>query len=546
MHKRSIGILLVISMLMGFHVRAAADETTNTFTVINTNPATVYQLYANDSARSGIWYPAHNRSLETFADSEFSNGYTFMQNGVNGANTWDNNALQFLFDTPAFGENYQLQPYDVVYFSFYYKNASSFEMNGTTYNGTNEPANFHVKLGGENSKGRAMYNINSRDKAVPNRATSKLYCPSDDEWHKAEVAYMVSASLTDAQKQYITDYTAGKMLFTIDFTSSAEPMKIQFSDFTIGLMKFDPSAYTAETQSAYCTEARAVTELGKILERKTGLRALNCEGYDIPVVDENGEMLETLSIPMASENAEISIAAANPALHYLSNNGGNAYTLHVFSPGYDRTKADDAVKTYLAFTDLTANGITGSSCNAGLYHRAETANGTLNQRFSVNIVPVFKLFDASEVVHNTTSDSRDVTIDFSKGYNRSIETFDDGLKGYSMRFLKNDGTKGTVSEDNNYLQFDFDIGDYALKKNDTVFYTFYIRADGDDGGEGYVTKLSYSHIQNGERIKMFMGTKFLLHCIIDLFANYRQRQNIRDQYGGQGIRICPVCGKRLA
>lgn len=444
-------------------------------------------------------------------DGIFENGWYHKQINT-GGNTYDNNYHQYTFDTSSvFGDGYKIKEGDAIYLSFYYKSASSFDFNGTTYTGKSSP-NINIKLGGNNAKGSQMYNLNKYDSQK--RLTPSTFAVADDEWHKLQYCIRV----TSANAALADVVVAGKLKITIDFPTTAEAYDIRFADFTIG--KFNLDDTKIYTDMLY---SRVVEYLCRVLESTTSdIKYFSTDGYIIPTTIDEGEnskkteyvVTTTSDAPVvkASNSANASFASSVCMITDYTNNNG-VLSLNAYAPAYDKTKGSDYKVTYVTVKDFEK---LPNVANNVAVRTAEYSNDKYFETFNLTMQKEYKVFEPSIVHHNYGVGNNGYKNVYSKfnGDNVDAQKLQDDANfssAYVMQLIKNsEAGLATLSDDNHYYEFRYDTDGYA-DKGDLIMYSMYIKVDSPSGDTAnlypsFKFSAALSPTSTESNIKVYSGT----------------------------------------
>lgn len=498
--RRVLALLTVFAMAVSIFTTAgvfAADDEMG-------NPEFLFgEVKADPNA---TWTFAGDRDLkisaETWTNEPFASGYTRV--AVPSATSDDVDGYfkvsrEYYLNTSAiFGSNYKIKKGDVIYFSYYYKADSEFEYNGTTYTDAKAP-DLEMYVGrhkyGSNSGNignvrTPLYNIRNIEPGRK-RILAKAAVKPDGQWHKGECAAFVSAD----DNGYIN--TTGSLNISFVFSKAKAPYRIMIAeDFTVGLMHFDSSKYTDETADTYVTAARGAEYLCRTLEvTKPDIKTISTDGYIIKTENEFEEGIDT---GIKKTEYTVTISSDNPTIKMSNDEGGSLKK--AFSADITKANGNNIVKACAPTYNKANGGETVRYVKIGNLNYTEPALGVddINATYADEINPAeyaetftfnydtdYKVFDPNKAGHSVgKKEAKNAIVKFTGDTVEKQDITDDTFtQAYVMELIKNSeytGSPLTTGTDDNFFQFEYNVGDYS-KKGDIMAFSFYIKNESETG-----------------------------------------------------------------
>ena len=449
-------------------------------------------------------------SAETWTNEPFTSGYTRV--AVPSATSDDVDGYfkvsrEYYLNTSAiFGSDYKIQKGDVIYFSYYYKADSEFEYNGTTYENAKAPdMEMYVgrhKYGSNNSNvgnvRTPLFNIRNIESGKT-RILAKAAVKPDGQWHKGECAAFVS---TD-DNGYIN--TKGSLNISFVFSKAKAPYRIMIADdFTVGLMHFDSSKYTDETADTYVTAARGVEYLCRTLEAtKPDIKTISTDGY---ITKTENEFEDGIDTEMKKTEYTVTVSSDNPTIKMSNDEGGSfkkAFSAEITkengknivkacAPTYNKANSSETVKyVKIGNLDYTSPALGDNAIKAS--YNSEINPAEYAETFTFNYDTDYKVFDPAKAGHSVgKKEAKNEIVKFTGDTVEKQDITDDSFtQAYVMELIKNSeytGNKLTTNTDDNFFQFEYNLGDYG-KKGDIMAFSFYIKnesASGTDSAKRFV------------------------------------------------------------
>lgn len=441
-------------------------------------------------------------SAETWTNEPFASGYTRV--AVPSATSDDVDGYfkisrEYYLNTSAiFGPNYKIKKGDVIYFSYYYKADSEFEYNGTTYTDAKAP-DLEMYVGrhkyGSNSGNignvrTPLYNIRNIEPGRK-RILAKAAVKPDGQWHKGECAAFVSAD----DNGYIN--TTGSLNISFVFSKAKAPYRIMIAeDFTVGLMHFDSSKYTDETADTYVTAARGAEYLCRTLEvTKPDIKTISTDGYIIKTENEFEEGIDT---GIKKTEYTVTVSSDNPTIKMSNDEGGSLKK--AFSADITKANGNNIVKACAPTYNKANGGETVRYVKIGNLNYTEPALGVddINATYADEINPAeyaetftfnydtdYKVFDPNKAGHSVgKKEAKNAIVKFTGDTVEKQDITDDTFtQAYVMELIKNSeytGSPLTTGTDDNFFQFEYNVGDYG-KKGDIMAFSFYIKNESETG-----------------------------------------------------------------
>lgn len=498
--RRVLALLTVFAMAVSVFtaagVFAADDEMGNPeflFGEVKADPNSTW-TFAGDSDLK--------ISAETWTNEPFASGYTRV--AVPSATSDDVDGYfkvsrEYYLNTSAiFGPNYKIKKGDVIYFSYYYKADSEFEYNGTTYTDAKAP-NLEMYVGrhkyGSNSGNignvrTPLYNIRNIEPGRK-RILAKAAVKPDGQWHKGECAAFVSAD----DNGYIN--TTGSLNISFVFSKAKAPYRIMIAeDFTVGLMHFDSSKYTDETADTYVTAARGAEYLCRTLEAtKPDIKTISTDGYIIKTENEFEEGIDT---GIKKTEYTVTVSSDNPTIKMSNDEGGSLKK--AFSADITKANGNNIVKACAPTYNKANGGETVRYVKIGNLNYTEPALGVddinatyadeinpaeYSETFTFNYDTDYRVFDPDKARHSVgKKEAKNAIVKFTGDTVEKQDITDDTFtQAYVMELIKNSEYTGnplTINTDDNFFQFEYNVGDYG-KKGDIMAFSFYIKNESETG-----------------------------------------------------------------
>lgn len=498
--RRVLALLTVFAMAVSVFtaagVFAADDEMGNPeflFGEVKADPNSTW-TFAGDSDLK--------ISAETWTNEPFASGYTRV--AVPSATSDDVDGYfkvsrEYYLNTSAiFGPNYKIKKGDVIYFSYYYKADSEFEYNGTTYTDAKAP-NLEMYVGrhkyGSNSGNignvrTPLYNIRNIEPGRK-RILAKAAVKPDGQWHKGECAAFVSAD----DNGYIN--TTGSLNISFVFSKAKAPYRIMIAeDFTVGLMHFDSSKYTDETADTYVTAARGAEYLCRTLEAtKPDIKTISTDGYIIKTENEFEEGIDT---GIKKTEYTVTVSSDNPTIKMSNDEGGSLKK--AFSADITKANGNNIVKACAPTYNKANGGETVRYVKIGNLNYTEPALGVddinatyadeinpaeYSETFTFNYDTDYRVFDPDKARHSVgKKEAKNAIVKFTGDTVEKQDIADDTFtQAYVMELIKNSEYTGnplTINTDDNFFQFEYNVGDYG-KKGDIMAFSFYIKNESESG-----------------------------------------------------------------
>lgn len=498
--RRVLALLTVFAMAVSIFttagVFAADDEMGNPeflFGEVKADPNSTW-TFAGDSDLK--------ISAETWTNEPFASGYTRV--AVPSATSDDVDGYfkvsrEYYLNTSAiFGSDYKIKKGDVIYFSYYYKADSEFEYNGTTYTDAKAP-DLEMYVGrhkyGSNSGNignvrTPLYNIRNIEPGRK-RILAKAAVKPDGQWHKGECAAFVSAD----DNGYIN--TTGSLNISFVFSKAKAPYRIMIAeDFTVGLMHFDSSKYTDETADTYVTAARGAEYLCRTLEvTKPDIKTISTDGYIIKTENEFEEGIDT---GIKKTEYTVTVSSDNPTIKMSNDEGGSLKK--AFSADITKANGNNIVKACAPTYNKANGGETVRYVKIGNLNYTEPALGVddinatyadeinpaeYSETFTFNYDTDYKVFDPNKAGHSVgKKEAKNAIVKFTGDTVEKQDITDDTFtQAYVMELIKNSeytGSPLTTGTDDNFFQFEYNVGDYG-KKGDIMAFSFYIKNESETG-----------------------------------------------------------------
>lgn len=360
---------MCISSLL--YVHANPSGTTFEYTGI-TSPSSVYHNVNNSyrhnesSGSKAVHYYGYTRSLNTFTDDVFEDGYNYMCYGT-GRTTTEYSWNQLTFNFP---NNFtDMKAGDVLYFSFYYRSHSEFTglADNNTYTGTATLPTLRFK-----DKNTAVYELAS-GKASGNAQNCKFFQP-DDKWHKAEFYVPVTESIASLTT----------LSFWVCYMRMSEACFINMSGFSLGLLSLDESI-TPSNDAYYTLLGHAVN--------KASLNALMVNSENVNLSEGVFEYItDSDGVDPVIEAIGMNMAMA-PTVEKIDNFN---YDITAFAYGYD-----SIVDEEMSYSEKVADD--GSFSETGTVRQYTVSNADKKSvyKLTLNIKPVTAVVKAGDTETNS-------------------------------------------------------------------------------------------------------------------------------------------------
>ena len=404
--------------------------------------------------------------------------------------------MNFSLDTSAiFGSDYTAKTNDVLYLSFYYKIPTTYTYNSTEYTSA-AAKGVEINAGANKNGGQRMFDLTAVD-TDNKRLSSRPITKADGEWHKAQLGFFAGANTSETVMKNIAK--GGKTNFSFNFypDNSSGPFKMLIADeFTVGLMRFDSTKYTSETASTYTTYIRGLDYLCRILEAtKPDIKAISTDGY---ITKTENEFEDGIDTGIKKTEYTVTVSSDNPTIKMSNDEGGSfkkAFSADVTkegdwnivkacAPTYDKTGTQSV--NYVKFEDLTCTEDPGKGGGVVKAFYADAVNpAEYSETFTFNYDTDYKVFDPNKAGHSVgKKEAKNAIVKFTGDTVEKQDITDDTFtQAYVMELIKNSeytGSPLTTGTDDNFFQFEYNIGDYG-KKGDIMAFSFYIKNESENG-----------------------------------------------------------------
>lgn len=487
--RRVLALLTVFAMTVSVFTAAgvfAADDEMG-------NPEFVFgEVKAETASVKGGLYKSN--TAVSFDGELFDKGFVAVQGDKGGA--WDNDYMNFSLDTSAiFGSDYTAKTNDVLYLSFYYKIPTTYTYNSTEYTSA-AAKGVEINAGANKNGGQRMFDLTAVD-TDNKRLSSRPITKADGEWHKAQLGFFAGANTSETVMKNIAK--GGKTNFSFNFypDNSSGPFKMLIADeFTVGLMRFDSTKYTSETASTYTTYIRGLDYLCRILEAtKPDIKAISTDGY---ITKTENEFEDGIDTGIKKTEYTVTVSSDNPTIKMSNDEGGSfkkAFSADVTkegdwnivkacAPTYDKTGTQSV--NYVKFEDLTCTEDPGKGGGVVKAFYADAVNpAEYSETFTFNYDTDYKVFDPNKAGHSVgKKEAKNAIVKFTGDTVEKQDITDDTFtQAYVMELIKNSeytGSPLTTGTDDNFFQFEYNIGDYG-KKGDIMAFSFYIKNESENG-----------------------------------------------------------------
>lgn len=487
--RRVLALLTVFAMAVSIFTAAgvfAADDEMG-------NPEFLFgEVKAETASVKGGLYKSN--TAVSFDGEIFDKGFVAVQGDKGGA--WDNDYMKFSLDTSTiFGSDYTAKTNDILYLSFYYKIPTTYSYNSTEYTSA-AAKGVEINAGANKNGGQRMFDLTAVDTGNK-RLSSKPITKADGEWHKAQLGFFAGANTSETVMKNIAK--DGKTNFSFNFypDNSSGPFKMLIADeFTVGLMRFDSTKYTSETASTYTTYIRGLDYLCRALEAtKPDIKAISADGY---ITKTENEFVDGIDTGIKKTEYTVTVSSDNPTIKMSNDEGGSfkkAFSADVTkegdwnivkacAPTYDKTGAESV--NYVKFEDLTCTEDPGKGGGVVKAFYADAVNpAEYSETFTFNYDTDYKVFDPNKAGHSVgKKEAKNAIVKFTGDTVEKQDITDDTFtQAYVMELIKNSEYTGnplTTGTDDNFFQFEYNVGDYG-KKGDIMAFSFYIKNESETG-----------------------------------------------------------------
>lgn len=487
--RRVLALLTVFAMAVSVFTTAgvfAADDEMG-------NPEFLFgEVKAETASVKGGLYKSN--TAVSFDGELFDKGFVAVQGDKGGA--WDNDYMKFSLDTSTiFGSDYTAKTNDILYLSFYYKIPTTYSYNSTEYTSA-AAKGVEINAGANKNGGQRMFDLTAVDTGNK-RLSSKPITKADGEWHKAQLGFFAGANTSETVMKNIAK--DGKTNFSFNFypDNSSGPFKMLIADeFTVGLMRFDSTKYTSETASTYTTYIRGLDYLCRVLEAtKPDIKAISADGY---ITKTENEFVDGIDTGIKKTEYTVTVSSDNPTIKMSNDEGGSfkkAFSADVTkegdwnivkacAPTYDKTGAESV--NYVKFEDLTCTEDPGKGGGVVKAFYADAVNpAEYSETFTFNYDTDYKVFDPNKAGHSVgKKEAKNAIVKFTGDTVEKQDITDDAFtQAYVMELIKNSeytGSPLTTGTDDNFFQFEYNVGDYG-KKGDIMAFSFYIKNESETG-----------------------------------------------------------------
>lgn len=487
--RRVLALLTVFAMAVSIFTTAgvfAADDEMG-------NPEFLFgEVKAELASVKGGLYKSN--TAVSFDGELFDKGFVAVQGDKGGA--WDNDYMKFSLDTSTiFGSDYTAKTNDILYLSFYYKIPTTYSYNSTEYTSA-AAKGVEINAGANKNGGQRMFDLTAVDTGNK-RLSSKPITKADGEWHKAQLGFFAGANTSETVMKNIAK--DGKTNFSFNFypDNSSGPFKMLIADeFTVGLMRFDSTKYTSETASTYTTYIRGLDYLCRTLEAtKPDIKAISADGY---ITKTENEFVDGIDTGIKKTEYTVTVSSDNPTIKMSNDEGGSfkkAFSADVTkegdwnivkacAPTYDKTGAESV--NYVKFEDLTCTEDPGKGGGVVKAFYADAVNpAEYSETFTFNYDTDYKVFDPNKAGHSVgKKEAKNAIVKFTGDTVEKQDITDDTFtQAYVMELIKNSeytGSPLTTGTDDNFFQFEYNVGDYG-KKGDIMAFSFYIKNESETG-----------------------------------------------------------------
>lgn len=487
--RRVLALLTVFAMAVSIFTTAgvfAADDEMG-------NPEFLFgEVKAETASVKGGLYKSN--TAVSFDGELFDKGFVAVQGDKGGA--WDNDYMKFSLDTSTiFGSDYTAKTNDILYLSFYYKIPTTYSYNSTEYTSA-AAKGVEINAGANKNGGQRMFDLTAVDTGNK-RLSSKPITKADGEWHKAQLGFFAGANTSETVMKNIAK--DGKTNFSFNFypDNSSGPFKMLIADeFTVGLMRFDSTKYTSETASTYTTYIRGLDYLCRTLEAtKPDIKAISADGY---ITKTENEFVDGIDTGIKKTEYTVTVSSDNPTIKMSNDEGGSfkkAFSADVTkegdwnivkacAPTYDKTGAESV--NYVKFEDLTCTEDPGKGGGVVKAFYADAVNpAEYSETFTFNYDTDYKVFDPNKAGHSVgKKEAKNAIVKFTGDTVEKQDITDDTFtQAYVMELIKNSeytGSPLTTGTDDNFFQFEYNVGDYG-KKGDIMAFSFYIKNESETG-----------------------------------------------------------------
>lgn len=487
--RRVLALLTVFAMAVSIFTTAgvfAADDEMG-------SPEFLFgEVKAETASVKGGLYKSN--TAVSFDGELFDKGFVAVQGDKGGA--WDNDYMKFSLDTSTiFGSDYTAKTNDILYLSFYYKIPTTYSYNSTEYTSA-AAKGVEINAGANKNGGQRMFDLTAIDTGNK-RLSSRPITKADGEWHKAQLGFFAGANTSETVMKNIAK--DGKTNFSFNFypDNSSGPFKMLIADeFTVGLMRFDSTKYTSETASTYTTYIRGLDYLCRALEAtKPDIKAISADGY---ITKTENEFVDGIDTGIKKTEYTVTVSSDNPTIKMSNDEGGSfkkAFSADVTkegdwnivkacAPTYDKTGAESV--NYVKFEDLTCTEDPGKGGGVVKAFYADAVNpAEYSETFTFNYDTDYKVFDPDKARHSVgKKEAKNAIVKFTGDTVEKQDITDDTFtQAYVMELIKNSeytGSPLTTGTDDNFFQFEYNVGDYG-KKGDIMAFSFYIKNESETG-----------------------------------------------------------------
>ena len=487
--RRVLALLTVFAMAVSIFTTAgvfAADDEMG-------SPEFLFgEVKAETASVKGGLYKSN--TAVSFDGELFDKGFVAVQGDKGGA--WDNDYMKFSLDTSTiFGSDYTAKTNDILYLSFYYKIPTTYSYNSTEYTSA-AAKGVEINAGANKNGGQRMFDLTAIDTGNK-RLSSRPITKADGEWHKAQLGFFAGANTSETVMKNIAK--DGKTNFSFNFypDNSSGPFKMLIADeFTVGLMRFDSTKYTSETASTYTTYIRGLDYLCRVLEAtKPDIKAISADGY---ITKTENEFVDGIDTGIKKTEYTVTVSSDNPTIKMSNDEGGSfkkAFSADVTkegdwnivkacAPTYDKTGAESV--NYVKFEDLTCTEDPGKGGGVVKAFYADAVNpAEYSETFTFNYDTDYKVFDPNKAGHSVgKKEAKNAIVKFTGDTVEKQDITDDTFtQAYVMELIKNSeytGSPLTTGTDDNFFQFEYNVGDYG-KKGDIMAFSFYIKNESETG-----------------------------------------------------------------
>lgn len=487
--RRVLALLTVFAMAVSIFTTAgvfAADDEMG-------NPEFLFgEVKAETASVKGGLYKSN--TAVSFDGELFDKGFVAVQGDKGGA--WDNDYMKFSLDTSTiFGSDYTAKTNDILYLSFYYKIPTTYSYNSTEYTSA-AAKGVEINAGANKNGGQRMFDLTAVDTGNK-RLSSRPITKADGEWHKAQLGFFAGANTSETVMKNIAK--DGKTNFSFNFypDNSSGPFKMLIADeFTVGLMRFDSTKYTSETASTYTTYIRGLDYLCRTLEAtKPDIKAISADGY---ITKTENEFVDGIDTGIKKTEYTVTVSSDNPTIKMSNDEGGSfkkAFSADVTkegdwnivkacAPTYDKTGSESV--NYVKFEDLTCTEDPGKGGGVVKAFYADAVNpAEYSETFTFNYDTDYKVFDPNKAGHSVgKKEAKNAIVKFTGDTVEKQDITDDTFtQAYVMELIKNSeytGSPLTTGTDDNFFQFEYNVGDYG-KKGDIMAFSFYIKNESETG-----------------------------------------------------------------